>query len=449
MTNQPGFRRLERIEVDGLFGIYNHRIDLRLHDHVTLLHGPNGVGKTVVLRMIDALLKGHLSYFRKIPFFRLLIVFHDGSRVELLKEDSDQEEEYESRSMLTLSANGKETSSPVRLRTDADRVGESISHLQPHPTMPEVWIDTRDGELLSSPEMIARYRDHVTLSRSERFGSEELSWFHAFLESANTHLVEAQRLFQFGQDYRPRQRQSWRSRSVALVSTVVEYGQDFRTRLAQSMAAYGRQSQTLDQSFPQRLITAQDMLSADMLESRIAELEEKTSELKKIGILEETRVPPIHAGTLENIDPTQARVMTLYVQDTTAKLATLDDLKDRSRFLLNSVNDKYRHKRIRLDSEHGLVAESDDDEPLALDSLSSGEQHELVLHYDLLFKVPSNTIVLVDEPELSLHVSWQKRFLRDLLEIVKLSGFDALVATHSPYIIGDRTDLMIGLGDVT
>ena len=84
---------------------------------------------------------------------------------------------------------------------------------------------------------------------------------------------------------------------------------------------------------------------------------------------------------------------------------------------------------------------------LALRALSSGEQQELVLHYDLLFRVRSNTIVLVDEPELSLHVAWQKRFFPDLLKIVELSNFDVLVATHSPYVVGDRDDLMVALGD--
>ena len=92
------------------------------------------------------------------------------------------------------------------------------------------------------------------------------------------------------------------------------------------------------------------------------------------------------------------------------------------------------------------MAISDSGQTLSLSSLSSGEQQELVLHYDLLFRVPSNTIVLIDEPELSLHVAWQKKFLPELLEIVQLSNFDALVATHSPFVVGERTDLMIGLG---
>ena len=77
--SKPDFRRIERIEVDRLFGTYDHRIDLKLDDHVTLLHGPNGTGKTVVLRMIDALLNLRFSYFRRIPFSRLAIRFHDGS----------------------------------------------------------------------------------------------------------------------------------------------------------------------------------------------------------------------------------------------------------------------------------------------------------------------------------------------------------------------------------
>ena len=51
---QSEFLRLQRIVVDGLFDIYNHDIDLNLDDRVTLLHGPNGVGKTVVLGMINA-----------------------------------------------------------------------------------------------------------------------------------------------------------------------------------------------------------------------------------------------------------------------------------------------------------------------------------------------------------------------------------------------------------
>ena len=140
--------------------------------------------------------------------------------------------------------------------------------------------------------------------------------------------------------------------------------------------------------------------------------------------------------------------MSLYVQDTSEKLEVLADLARRIHLLLDNVNRKFQHKRIRIDREAGLVAEREDGTPLKLEALSSGEQHELVLqHYDLLFRVRPNTLVLIDEPELSLHVVWHKRFLPDLLEIVATAQFDVLIMTHSPYIVGERSDLMIGLGE--
>lgn len=77
--------------------------------------------------------------------------------------------------------------------------------------------------------------------------------------------------------------------------------------------------------------------------------------------------------------------------------------------------------------------------------LSSGEQHEVVLLYELLFKVSEKSLVLIDEPEISLHIVWQKEFLKDLLEIIKIRNFDVLIATHSPSIIDENWDLTVEL----
>ena len=73
------------------------------------------------------------------------------------------------------------------------------------------------------------------------------------------------------------------------------------------------------------------------------------------------------------------------------------------------------------------------------------EQHEIVILFDLLFGTKKNSLILVDEPELSLHVDWQRAMLKDLHEMAELSDFRALLATHSPQIIGERWDLTIEL----
>jgi predicted ATP-dependent endonuclease of OLD family len=174
-------------------------------------------------------------------------------------------------------------------------------------------------------------------------------------------------------------------------------------------------------------------------------LDARRNELKSIGLLDKLDSHPFDTTKLETLELAQQHVMALYVQDTEDKLSELDDLARRTRLLLDNVNRKFHHKQVRIDRDLGLVAEGDQGRSLALDALSSGEQHELVLHYDLLFRVRPNTLVLIDEPELSLHVAWQKRFLPDLLEIVATAHFDVLMATHSPFIVGDRSDLMVGL----
>jgi ABC-type uncharacterized transport system YnjBCD ATPase subunit len=171
----------------------------------------------------------------------------------------------------------------------------------------------------------------------------------------------------------------------------------------------------------------------------------KRTELQKIGLLDATTASPFDVTSLDALDPAQSNVMSLYVEDTQKKLAVFDDLSRRITILLGNVNGKFRNKSIQIHREKGFVVVGPDGAPRDPDALSSGEQHELVLLYDLLFRVSPGTLVLIDEPELSLHVSWQKRFLPDLLAIVQTAQFDALIATHSPFIVGDRSDLMVPL----
>ena len=441
---QPELLRLQRIVVDRLFDIYDHDISLNLEDRVTLLHGPNGVGKTVVLGMINALLRERLDYFWELPFSRFLLAFHDGSTVQL--KTAPVSAHNRSRYILELSTNGSVRSAHVSGISRADKIAERIDHLRPHGEIPQAWVDMRDGEVLHASEVTGRYSEVRT---TEQPDEEDTSWFGHFLRSANAHFIETQRLVRIDWDASSRLSYLRGTHRRSMISTVVECSEHFKERLADTMVQYGRESQKIDQLFPQRLIGATEELPDDRLQTEMSILDQKAADLKDLGILDEAPAHPFSVASLGDSDHTERRVMTLYVRNTARKLQVLDDLAARARVLLDNVNQKYRHKRIELDRDHGFIARSDSGQLLPLRSLSSGEQQELVLHYDLLFRVRSNTIVLIDEPELSLHVAWQKRFLPDLLKIVRLSNFDALVATHSPYVVGERTDLMTGLGEFT
>ena len=437
--------RLERIEIDGLFGVYNHCINLNTEDRVTLLHGPNGVGKTTALQMVNALVHNDLSYFSRVPFSRFNLRFVDGSTLELTASKGDGDQGAGILSLQTPLRPSESTE--VKLaRTEAEVIASTVDFLQPHVSMSSRWVDIRDGEVLDEDDVLMRFGGRRR--GSSRNVEDDTKWLSSFLANADTHLIEAQRLVRTHWDGRyPSDRPFVRHGPPPLIASVVECSRNFHERLGETMANYGRQAQTLDQTFPQRLVAAAERLPTEDIQARLTALDSKTEEFKTIGILDETPARPFDTASLRDMDDTQARVMTLYVEDTEAKLAALEDLARRARLLLDNLNAKYQHKRIRLDQKDGLVAEGENDQLLALEALSSGEQHEFVLHYDLLFRVKPNTIVLIDEPELSLHVTWQKRFLPELIDIVKLSGFDALVATHSPFIIGEKDELMVGLGE--
>lgn len=77
--------------------------------------------------------------------------------------------------------------------------------------------------------------------------------------------------------------------------------------------------------------------------------------------------------------------------------------------------------------------------------LSSGEKQLLTFFANLIFQLNERKggIYIVDEPELSLHLSWQDDFVRKALEIN--SNVQFIFATHAPEIIGSRRDKMFKL----
>lgn len=68
---------------------------------------------------------------------------------------------------------------------------------------------------------------------------------------------------------------------------------------------------------------------------------------------------------------------------------------------------------------------------------SKGEKNLLSLLLMVFIYKDSNTVFLMDEPDLSLHVNWQKKLVEVLLEIAPKSQF--ILSTHSPALIPKNT----------
>lgn len=74
--------------------------------------------------------------------------------------------------------------------------------------------------------------------------------------------------------------------------------------------------------------------------------------------------------------------------------------------------------------------------PFSLKRASSGEQCLLVLMLGVAGHIQDHSLILIDEPEISLHPEWQERFM-ELLQAAfsDYSGCQFVIATHSPQII--------------
>ena len=110
---------------------------------------------------------------------------------------------------------------------------------------------------------------------------------------------------------------------------------------------------------------------------------------------------------------------------------------------VTSVDSDKRFNISRTGSVYFTTVQSS--EKIDISYLSSGEKQLLIFFSNLIFGVNKNStgIFIVDEPELSLHLAWQKRFVDSALSIN--GNMQLIFATHSPEIIGKYRNKMFHL----
>ena len=82
-----------------------------------------------------------------------------------------------------------------------------------------------------------------------------------------------------------------------------------------------------------------------------------------------------------------------------------------------------------------------------ISSLSSGEKQLFILLSEALLQNKKSQLFIADEPELSLHIDWQRRVLNTLLELNPKAQI--IVATHSPEIASKFPNNIINMSNIT
>ena len=96
----------------------------------------------------------------------------------------------------------------------------------------------------------------------------------------------------------------------------------------------------------------------------------------------------------------------VYFDDFDKKYNIYKELIEKLDTFTNIVNKKLYYKKIRISKNDGIQIFSDNDNEIKLSDLSSGEKQEIILFFELIFSTDKIIMMLIDEPELSLHVAW-------------------------------------------
>jgi predicted ATP-binding protein involved in virulence len=435
--------RLIKFEVEGLYGRFNYQIELGNEDRITILTAPNGFGKTAIINIIHGFFSTNFEAIAKQDFKNVILTFDSGDLVKMGSQRTELPgltDEAPAVLQVTVTTGGRDVipwQYDARFDPDELRIDRFLPYIE---KVADGYVDIRTSRFMTYYEVQEEYRDE--LPSRFRLALPVPIQLRAIIDSVECHLIETQRLLKVrmeprrpGHPQRPPQ------------AVVDQNASDLASKIQTATREYASEAQRLDQSFPQRVLRQlpSSAPSEEELRQNLHDLERKRQDLADAGLVEASFGPFI--TDYDKMDEASVRnVLNLYARDAAKKLETFDSIYSRIRLFLDIVNDHFKFKRLSVVADKGMLVTDDLNQPIPLTALSSGEQHILVLIYDLLFKVAANALILVDEPELSLHVSWQKRFISDLQKIQQIHPIDVIVATHSPQIINDRWDLVRELG---
>ena len=173
------------------------------------------------------------------------------------------------------------------------------------------------------------------------------------------------------------------------------------------------------------------------IESYVENVSQAHAALDKLSDSEYSMTPDI-VKTLLSYEKV-AQLVTMY-RDTYSEIHS----KKQKFHNLNKTLSNFLNKEVTIEDGRLLFVKNQNE--LSYEDLSAGEKQLVALFIYTHLSLDPGSIVIIDEPELSLHVSWQREFLQNLIKDNENIQF--IVSTHSPFIISNYRDQIEELGSL-
>lgn len=393
---------MKEIRIRGLFGRFDYDIEVA-GGSTTILTGPNGFGKSTILECISAISNSDLLFFSELDFKTIQIIMSGTDDHILIARDDRglriNQWKIEPKDFSLLSRNQIR-----RTRISGSDTGWAVSGYE--------------GDLLDVMSFMAQKIGEV-------------------------HFIREQRMIREEEHRTNRQVEMWGKFGKRIVQTIDEIPEKLMAQMARVTESYSKAANELDSTFPQRLFNEKDKISEEEFELKLSAMQKRVEKLQKYGI---SNIGEL--GTVQ-FNEEDAKALKVYFEDFEKKFKPYEGLIEKLDMFTEMVNRKFLFKQIEV-SEKGLrvLDENEPHKKIALSQMSSGEKETVILFYQLLFEVPDGVTLLIDEPEISLHVAWQREFAGDIRTIVESKKITTLIATHSPQFINGNRGIQIDLGEL-
>lgn len=414
-------------EVKKLFGKFNYKFKLK-KSGITIITGPNGFGKTTILKCLEAFTDiNKIEYFGKLEFKEIKIIINKEISFVLLKKKDDIQLKYNKSEPLDLKVLIEYHNNYYNNEIRRKRRGRTyIIRKHYDYTIEKTEKIEKDYNRLKNILSGIQNIEKIYYIKDDRLFNKQ------YIEYNNADIYDED-------DYEYNSNEYNNNDEYSIINSIPKR---LKAIIDKFINEYYNNSNKLDSTYPTRLFKNKDEITDEEFQNKRNYMNEKLSILYNYGLFSNKdeinfKFEEKYAGALK-----------VYFDDFEKKYNIYKELIEKLDTFTNIVNNKLYYKKIKISKEYGIQIFSDNDNEIKLSDLSSGEKQEIILFFELIFSTDKSLMILIDEPELSLHVAWQKKFIDDLFNIIKNKNMNIIIATHSPYIIGKYEDNQIDLGEL-